>query len=147
MQPEQREKKNLWIQTFFTWNSSVTTLYIIYLEGPLIGEIIYIKNGSQQGENLCQKVFWLITKLRFEHKLSLRIEYTVKSSTATKIHKYILKQLIALTACSDPLFKFQTSFAIHLQWDLREKKTYFVLYFFTVLVNINTTKHPSQGGL
>lgn len=69
MQPEQREKKtNLWIQTFLTWNSSATTLYIKYLEGPLIGENFYIKNGLQQGENLCQKVFWLITILQFEHK-------------------------------------------------------------------------------
>lgn len=126
------KKKNLWIQTFLTWNSSATTLYIKYLEGPLIGENFYIKNGLQQGENLCQKVFWLITILQFEHKLSLRIEYTVNSSTATKIHKYILKQLIALTACSDLLFKFQTSFAIQLQWDLRKKKIIFCAIFFHI---------------
>ena len=127
---KEKKKTNLWIQTFLTWNSSATTLYIKYLEGPLIGENFYIKNGLQQGENLCQKVFWLIAILRFEHKLSLRIEYTVNSSTATKIHKYILKQLIALTACSDLLFKFQTSFAIHLQWDLHKKKIILCAIFF-----------------
>lgn len=125
------KKKNLWIQTFLTWNSSATTLYIKYLEGPLIGENFYIKNGLQQGENLCQKVFWPITILQFEHKLSLRIEYTVNSSTTTKIHKYILKLLISLTACSDPLFKFQTSFAIRLQWDLRKKKNHILCYIFS----------------